>query len=332
MARPGFTFCICPDPDFIREHIRGLFSEHNGSKWQSETFWGDEETLPERFWAAISQPDILGNNRAVILRNADSQPESFWDALTRPLSGFKKNIWPIFCLEKPWSKQNKPRVPKAITKQKFWKVASERKWIWEHPGLTSKILSEYLNNWAKSRGCKFNAKAFKLMQENAPANKGSLDNELKKLELYLEDKKEITSSDLAPLNSYAELDIFACLQALQKGQTASIWSQVFRENEKNSSFVFPFIGLLARETRILWQLATGQEDKVSLPPFILKQKTEFVRQIDLNKLAAVWERILDTEIKIKSGSLSPTQALEYLIGGMEKIFGQVQSGRNNPQP
>lgn len=319
MKRPGFLFCICPDPGFLWEYINSQLAGFDNA-WRVETFWGDEGEVPEGFWSAVSQPDILGGNRAVVLRNADPLPDAFWKALSRHLSGFKKGIWPIFCLEKPWSKQNKPSVPKAISKHKYWKVARDRKWIWEHPGLTPQTVPGYLKKWAADRGFEFTTEAIRIFADDAPADKLGLDRELEKLELYLDGPKEITPADLTPINSYAELDIFACLMALHEGKTAVVWDKIFAESEKNSDFVFPFIGLLAWETRILWQLRTGQEKEVNLPGFILKQKKSLAGQMNRKHLRALWERILETELRVKSGRLDSTQALEYLVLGIRDIF------------
>ncbi|MFO7817904.1 MAG: DNA polymerase III subunit delta [Thermodesulfobacteriota bacterium] len=300
-------------------HVKQLVAEQGGPNWLTEIFWGDEEQVPEKYWSALSQPDILGNSKALIMRNADSLPESFWKSLTRHLSAFKKNIWPVFCLEKEW-KANKPSVAAAIKKRKYWEVAQNKKWIWDHPGLNARNTAGYLKKWADDHELQIDPQALKILLEHAPGDKYTLDNELAKLTLYLGEQKKITPADLAPLNSHAEMDIFACLKALQQGQNATVWAKIFAENEKNSGFVFQMLGLMARETRILWQLVTGQEKQIKMPAFILNQKKQLARQINTGMLTLMWNRILETELKIKSGRLPPEQALEYLISGMEKIF------------
>ncbi|MFP4168348.1 MAG: DNA polymerase III subunit delta [Desulfonatronovibrionaceae bacterium] len=331
MKRPGFLFCICPDPGFILDYIRESLGrgEKHGQDWEQETFWGDESEVPERYWSVLSQPDILGRNRAVVLRCADNMPDTFWKAVDKHLTGFKKGIWPIFCLEKAWTKQNKPTLPKTITNRKFWEVARDRKWIWEHPGLTRKTLPGYLKDWAQKRDLEFTPEASRLLVEIAPFDRSTLDRELEKLELYVNKSQKITPEELTPLNSHAELDIFACLQFIQQGKTAEAWDKILVENEKDSDFVFPLIGLLARETRILWQLRTGQESQVTLPGFVLKKKKDLAASMRTQHLIALWERVLETELRIKTGRLDSTQALEYLVSGIQDIFspGKKPAGR-----
>ena len=60
-TRPGFYFCVCPDPELSRQKIRGLlqtFPPPSGS-WQEAVFWA-EDGLGDDFWQALTVQNLFG--------------------------------------------------------------------------------------------------------------------------------------------------------------------------------------------------------------------------------------------------------------------------------
>lgn len=316
-SRPGFFFCICPDPELIKRQIKEQLNAC-GSKWKQKFFWADEE-LPADFWESLTLSGLLPENRAVILRRAENLLAEDWKKFLPVLSSYHPRIWPFFCLEKEWSK-NKPSIPAVLTKQKFWQLAQQKKWIWQSPGLTRSHLPAYLQKWAQSRGLSFQQNALQTAASLLPLDCTALEKELGKLELLVQE--EIGEKDLEIISFQPEIDIFAFLQSLQHPKDSlKAWRKVLSNQIGSSNeLIFPFLGLVLREARILWQLLSGEDKQVRLPPQIKSSKKNLAQRLGKNKIAEIWTLILEAEAGIKSGERSPDQALEAFINGLMHLF------------
>lgn len=96
---------------------------------------------------------------------------------------------------------------------------------------------------------------------------------------------------------------------IQQGETAS-----------DSDLLFPFSALLLREARILWQLAAGDDQNVTLPSFIKSAKVSLARKLGLPAIGRIFDMVLDAEQGVKSGRLDPEQALNWLVTELLGLF------------
>lgn len=320
MSRPGFTFCICPDPELIRDHITSLLDRHATGPRHVVTFWGDED-IPNAFWQALAVPDLMGQFRAVILRRAQGLDAAFWDQLEGQLRGARRTIWPFFCLEGEWQKKG-PSLPRPLTRQKYWAVAQKRQWVWQSPGLTSSSLPGFLQKWAGQRGITFERGVMQQLAAGLPRNTFAVKNELQKLELLLGERTSVTMADLTIFADRMDMDIFSFLSAVQnRGAGLAAWKKVLCDPAVSSEdLLFPFLGLLLRETRILWQLAAGEEDRVSLYPKLKQQKRQFAARLGLGRLSRIPDLALDAETSVKTGRKGPDQAMEFLLHELITLF------------
>ncbi|WP_462324065.1 DNA polymerase III subunit delta [Desulfoplanes sp.] len=317
--RPGFSFCVCPDPERLRTHIRTVL-EKTGTDWETKVFWGDED-LPPSFWQALSVPNLMGPPRALILRRAHGLKVDFWKNLSSHLKGFKRSIWPFFCLEGPWTK-NKPAIAKSIHARPYWKVASQKKWIWQDPGLTRNNLSKEINQWANNRQITFEQGVLQAFCRNLPLETFALRNELEKLSLHLGPRQTVTHSDLTLFEHPMDMDMFTFLRAIQdKRQALSSWKKILvDQGTTGSDMLFPFLGLLTWETRTMWQLASGEDNAVRLPTSIKSMKKKMASRLGLNGLARIFDLLMDAETSVKSGRRTPDQALEHIVQELMRVF------------
>ena len=320
MTRPGFTFCICPDPELTRDHITTLLDRHISGPRNIVTFWGDED-IPDAFWQALAIPDLMGGFRAVVLRRAHGQDVAFWNRLAAQLKGARRTIWPFFCMEGDWQKKG-PTIPKTLTRQKYWTVAQNQKWVWQSPGLNASSLPAWLKQWAEQRSITFEQGVQHHLAVNLPQGSFAVKNELEKLELLLGDRRTVTMADLTIFAGRMDMDIFTFLSAIQnKGRGLTAWKKVLCDPAVSSEdLLFPFLGLLMRETRILWQLAAGEEDKVSLYPSLKQQKKQFAARLGPDRLSRIFDLVLDAETGVKTGRKGADQAMEYLLKELITLF------------
>ncbi|MDZ7761037.1 MAG: DNA polymerase III subunit delta [Desulfovermiculus sp.] len=324
--RPGFTFCICPDGHLIKEYIHSQLRGQE-ENWQVRTFWADEE-LPDAYWQALTWTNLLGRPTAVILRRAENFKAEDWKKLHPILGRFRAGIWPFFCLEKEWDR-GKPPISAVLQRQAYWKVAENKGWVWRLAGLDRKGIQQRVERWADKHGIHIPQDVRSVLVYALPLDAAALANELDKLELFLTERKTMQADDLQVLSFQPDLDIFAFIRALQgKGQEVSVWRTLLRNQlGSNADMVMPFLALLLREARILWQLQVGEGNKVWMPGSVKAEKSKMAVRLGPQRLSRLWTMILEAESGIKSGDLSQSQAQELIVSRMMQIFGPEGRGQ-----
>lgn len=320
MSRPGFYFCFCPDPDLIKMQINRILQGTDQKNWTKQTIWIDDPDQHAKIWDALNLPPMAGPPRAVILRKCESALTQFWKDISPCLRGFKSRIWPFFCFESAWDR-GKLKIPAAVSKRKFFTFAREKGWIWEFPGLTRENVSRYINQKLSELEIHADPDVKSSLSLMLPLSSQAIDMELEKLSLLSLPEKKINREHLQVIPSHLDMDIFSFLMEIQKGTDLTpAWKKIFNEQLRGESLLFPFMGLLLREARILWLLATGQEKSVRLYPSQKQSKKALAQKIGVNKISVLWEMIIDAEAGVKSGRISPEQAMELLTAGLFKIF------------
>ena len=319
-SRPGFTFCVCPDPERLRLTISQTLHAWGPGNWERRVFWGDED-LPSSFWQDLSVPSLMGPPRAVIVRRAHNLKADFWTHLIPHLRGFRQNIWPFFCLEGAWPK-GKPSILKTITSKPYWNVALKKKWVWQDQGLTRSNITGEVSGWAQRHGITFEQGVLQAFCRTLPLETFALHNELEKLSLHLGERTTVSSADLQIFDHPLDMDMFTFLRSIQdKRRFLDTWKKILMDQGSGGSdIIFPFLGLLTWEVRTMWQLAAGEEDAVRLPSSIKSMKRTMARQLGLPGIARIWDLILDAEMSVKTGQKTPDQALEFIVHQLIRIF------------
>lgn len=339
MTRPGFTICICPDSRLTRDRIDALLAAHpyvapmagdnsaasSGlgglapsapATWDRQAFWGDEP-LPPAFWEHLTLQGLFATPRALVVRNAQNLPAETWKRISAALAKPNPLAWPFLCLEVPFDK-GQPKVPAHIAKLRCLDFAETQKWIWRSPGLDERGVATFVRQHAASRSLRFAPGALEAVCAALPPDATTIATELEKLSLAA-GVGEVTPAMAALVDHAADIDIFAFMRALQAGNAPmTVWRQVLRDRLGGDSMLFPFLGMLLRETRILWQLLAGEP--VRLPPSVLPPKQQLARQLGHAGLARIWDLALEAEQGIKSGERSPEQAMEMLVAGLFTLF------------
>lgn len=328
--RPGFTFLVCPDSVLIRNRIEALVRECPcpSGAYERRVFWGDDG-LSQSFWQTLTLQSLFGASTLLILRRAHSLDKEDWAKLSGALNRFNEQVWPFFCLEGEFER-NKPKLPAALTSQKYWTFGQKKGWIWQSGPLTAQSVRGYIKDWAVSNGLSFGPGALDALSDVLPQDAGALSGELAKIELALAGKREVDASLASLITSSTDMDTFAFLNALQQGAPPlKIWSKVLGSQQAGEKMLFAFLGGLARETRVLWRICLGDTD--GLPPWMLDAKRGAAMQLGPEKLCRILDLALDADYGVKSGSLNEAQALELLVAGLAALF-QRRGASSGPPP
>jgi len=322
MSRPGFYFFFCPDAGLVKRQIHKTLEPYDPDSWEINTLWSDDPELDQKLWKALNMANMMGPSRVVVVRNCQVFKDAQWKALAPALKGFKSGIWPFFCLEGQWDKQ-KPKIPAVLENKKFFKIARERGWIWQFPGITRQNLPRYLEKRARETGLVFAPGVQEKLVNILPLNSLGVDQELEKLLLLANDQGKVEAEHLDIVEPRADLDIFAQMQSIQQGKNITlVWQKFFRDQQTGQEALFPFLGLLLHEARVLWHLAAGEEDRVFLYPRTKNEKKRLARQLGPRNIARLWDMILEAEAGVKSGTILQDQALEKLTADLYQLFRQ----------
>ena len=325
--RPGFFLCICPDPELCRDKVRGLlrqFPPPSGKVWAEHVFWG-EDGLGEDFWKALNSQNLFGDCQAVILRSAQLLSADDWRALSRALATVPPSTWPLICLEVAFDGKG-AKIPAHVSKLKGLAFARSQGWVWESPGLNATGLKSLVRDYCAEQGLKADKETMDALAALLPADAGAARQELEKV--FLASPDGVVSKDVLQVVAHEpEIDVFAFLRALQsqtgsKGAGADdflkAWRAVLLDQVSKDSLLFPFLGALVREARVLWQILF--KEKVFVPAFVLGEKQRLARALGVRGVAALWELALTAERGIKSGERKEEQALEALTAGLLELF------------
>lgn len=318
MARPGYMFLVCPDPELCKDQVRMRIAQE--PSFAAKIFWGDEE-LSSRYWQALTMQSLMGPRNAVVLRKANEQKEEFWTQIEPILARPRTSVWPLFCLEGEW-KSDKPNLSKTLTKHPYWTIAQENDWVWTHPGLSRATLGTELQSFAQRYGLSFAPGIQKKLAESLPVSTIALRNELEKIRLLAGNATEITAEHLAALTEDTPFDIFVFLRQVHNPATRpTVWSHVIHDPAlANGDMVFALLALLMREARQLWHLAHGEADKVNLYPSLKNEKMRLAQRLGPKRLSLFWDIVIKAETDIKTGRLKPAQVQDALVRDIQRLW------------
>lgn len=326
MARPGFLFCVCPDSVLLKRHVEQRLAEHPappeaGGEWERLTFWA-EDGLTDPFWEALTVPGLIPKPRAILLRQAQSLKTEDWSNISKTLGRANSMAWPFLCLEGPWER-GKPKLLQALTKQKCWGFAEKKQWVWQSAGLNQAAVKRWVQDWAAASGLALAPGALEALCAVLPPEAGVLESELEKIRLLAADGR-VTAEAAQIIQQSLDMDAFELIKALQRGDSpGTVWGKLLSPSGSGGSadLLFPLLGLLQREARVLWRLNAGEQ--VKLPPSIVGMKTNMARRLGAERLGRMMDLHFEAELGVKSGRRSPDQALEALVAGLSRLFGQA---------
>ncbi|MDR2695892.1 MAG: DNA polymerase III subunit delta [Deltaproteobacteria bacterium] len=322
MTGAGFSFCICPDGRLLREHVAAELAAQAsaGGAWQRHVYWGDEE-LPAAFWEHMNLPGLLPARRALVIRRAHALPAAVWKRISGALASPKEHCRPFFCLEVAWEK-GQAKIPAHVAKLKCLAYAESQGWVWRHAGLDERSLRAFVQREIKARKLRCEQGALDLLCAGLIPDASAVAAELDKLELAAPDGS--VSAELAAQAAHVPaFDIFRFLRLMQGGRVQNAWTDVLRARRENEGLLFPLLGLLIREARLLWQLLQGEG--VRAHPAELDAKRKLAFRLGYDGLTKLFSLLFLADLSVKSGERQPEQALDALVADVSLLLAATRS-------
>lgn len=310
-----FFFCICPDGTLLKERISALLRER-GDAWERQVYWGDEE-LPSAFWEHLALPGLFAARRVLVLRRAEALSAAVWKRVSAALAAPKEHCLPVLCLESAWEK-GQPKIPAHIAKLKCLAHADAQGWVWRSPGLDERALRPFIVKEAKARNLNLAQPALDILCSGLIPDAGAVRAELDRLALAAPEG-EVSEELAAQAAQMPRFNIFQFLRMVQGGRAEQAWTELLCARKENEGLLFPFLGLLSREARLLWQLARGEPARMH--PGDAEAKRVLAQRLGHKGLARLFSLIFAADLAVKSGGCTPDQALDALVADLTLLLG-----------
>lgn len=314
-SKPNFLLCFCPDLELINYHLQKICTQFALSNWQKKTFWADEK-LEENFWSVFTSATLFGPGQIVWIRKAEHLDLSFWEEAKKYLLAKRSSTLAVFCFEKEWKGASYP-FPKWFVKHPVYQLAKQKKWFFSSPGLNEKTKKELVLDKLKQDKKSIAPPTLNTLLKILPNQTYALFQELEKI--ILANSQEIRPESFSLLTVFSEENIFELFKNLLNKNYLNFWQKIMQEEGKSTSLLFPLLGLLSREAKVLWLLYNDQDSQISLPPYLKQEKKFLAKKLGLTKIANILDLALDCEYKVKSGQNSPEEALSYLFLNLSRL-------------
>ncbi len=283
--------------------------------WEKHVYWGDED-LSQAFWEHLMLQGLFSKPRLLILRNAQNISAARWKELSTALANPNPLTWLIMCLEGPWEK-GQPKLPAHLIKQKSLAFADKKGWIWRHSGLDIQGIRKYIQSRAHSLPLSFDPHVLDALCACVPPDAAAIDSELEKLHLAANDGR--VHMDMVGSGSFIpESNIFSFMNQIYAGNLSAAWREIYRSQNDLEALLFPFLALLWRDAKTLWQILAG--DNPRMHPSAAREKEACARRIGFHGVAQIFACIVQAELGIKSGERSVEQSLEAVVAELTTIF------------
>ena len=191
--------------------------------------------------------------------------------------------------------------------------------------LTREALARWIRDRVSAKGGKVTPGAIALLSQMVGNNLWALDMELEKLTLY-STQRSIQEADVRLLVSQVrEANIFAAIDALLDDKISIALPLMRRLREEGTEFSH-VVSMIARQLRLvvlaremLEHGLAGQQIGGRLgigPDFAVKRTLAQARNHTHKKLVGLYQRLLETDLAVKSGKLDEELALDLLVGGL----------------
>lgn len=154
-----------------------------------------------------------------------------------------------------------------------------------------------------------------------------LDQEIQKLLAYVNWSRPVTPEDVARLVSDAQQgDLFGMVDALAMGNGQRAIVELHRLINQGKAPLELF-GLIVRQFRLMIELAelaeqgiAGQQaaERLALHPFVADKAGKQAQAFSMEQLEAIYRRLLEMDLQIKTGQTEDVTALDLLVAGLAR--------------
>lgn len=220
-----------------------------------------------------------------------------------------------------WESTNECKGKEA---KALFELLKKEKYCEEFKPLAARALARWLEAEVKARGGSIAHAAISYLTTHLGADMWTLDRVIDQLVAYAT-PREITVTDLKEfVPRRTDDNIFNLVDAMVARQPSPAYAMIREQYKKGEDSQYVF-AMLIRQFRILLQLRDlfEREDglssadlakRLSLHPFVVKKSLLVVKRYTLFELKAIYERLLDIDIRSKTGAGKLETLLDLVVG------------------
>jgi DNA polymerase-3 subunit delta len=317
--------------------LRAKMGDPQFADLNTTQFDGRKVSLSELQHACDSVP-FLADNRLVIVtgmltrmdprraKNEDDGEESEEEAnptLSKDLAAYLDRLPDttrlIFVESKSLAKNN-PILKHAAS------ADSKHAYVKEFVAPTERALPKWIQDRVTAKGGTIEGAAIADLAAHVGTDLRLLDNEIEKLMVYRLNES-IRAQDVQLLvASVHESDIFALVDAIGRREANTALKLLHAQLDHNAAPGY-LLSMITRQFRLLLQmkdLATrgrtvdAAREQLKMHPFVANKTWTQALNFSLPQLEAIYQKLLDVDISIKTGRSEPVLALDVLIVELTK--------------
>lgn len=221
----------------------------------------------------------------------------------------------VFVESKTLAKNN------AVLKHAASSGDEKKVYVKEFTAPTEKALPRWIQDRVKAKGGTIEGNAVSELAAHVGSDLRLLDNEIEKLLTYRA-KETIRAEDVRALvASVHESDVFALVDAIGRCQAGNALKLLHAQLDHNAAPGY-LLSMITRQFRLLLQtkdLATrgltvdAAREQLKLHPFVASKTWTQALNFSLPQLETIYQKLLQTDIAIKTGRSEPVLALDLLV-------------------
>lgn len=336
MTTPTFYIFHGEDEFAIAEHVQS-FKERLGdpttASLNTTRFDGRTLTLADLRSAADALP-FLSDRRLVIVEGllsrlsgqGDEAEEGEEDEPPASLKDFRDALIDYLLHLPPTTRLVFVEHRELPGRNKFLILAAKS----EGAGLARKFepptggqLPGWIQKQAKAASGEFTREGAQALAAAVGDETRLLNNEIEKLLTYVDRARPVDVPDVETLTPYAgEVNIFHMVDAMGERQGRAAVQLLHRLLDQPGQYPLQVFGMIVRQFRLLLQArelvaegATAGEiaGALRVQPFVAGKVADQCRQFSIEELDAIFRKLLDIDLAIKSSQMEPGLALETFV-------------------
>jgi len=178
---------------------------------------------------------------------------------------------------------------------------------------------------ARKHGGAMSFPAAQLLAESVGEDLRLLDGEIRKLVTYVGGSRPVGEADVKLLTPYAgEANIFQMVDALGQRQ-GEVAARLMHRLLDGGKHPLELLSMIARQFRLLIQTKELVEQgrrppdiakELGVQPFVADKLMRQARNFSLEQLEAIYRRLLEIDVAIKTGEMEGVLALDLLVAGL----------------
>ena len=225
-------------------------------------------------------------------------------------------------MEMSEEKRGKEKYVLWGAKELFKKLTAKPVEFEEFDVLTGVKLENWIKKEVQDNGGQMDNAAVKKLALAVGADLWQMGSEINKLISFRGDKMIFEADVDEMVKAKIENDIFKTIDALAARNKAAAFKLLHQHLAQGESEIY-LLSMLAYQFRNLLlvksELERGAQfqnlgKKLSLHPYVLRKSFEQSRGFSLPALKKIYERLLETDLAVKSGQAEPRVALDLVVG------------------